>query len=166
VTELHDDTLLLRPVAEDDVPALTAACQDPEIPRWTSVPSPYTEDDACAFVGKARHAFAIVESDSGELLGTIGFDVLPDGRAQLGYWVKREARGRGVASRALSMLARWLLTECGFARVQLIAEPANGASRRVAERAGFRREGLLRSYIELKGRRPDVLMYSLLPEDL
>jgi RimJ/RimL family protein N-acetyltransferase len=166
MTELRDGALLLRPVNEDDVPAIAAACQDAEIPRWTSVPSPYGEEDARKFVTTVRNAFAIVDSASGELLGTIGFDALPDGKAHIGYWVKREARGRGIASRALAFLARWTLTEGGFARAQLVAEPDNRASLRVAENAGFRREGLLRSYIELKGRRPDVLMYSLLPEDL
>jgi ribosomal-protein-alanine N-acetyltransferase len=166
VTELRDGALLLRPVNEDDVPAIAAACQDPEIPRWTSVSSPYSEDDARKFVATARNASAIVDSPSGELLGTIGFDVPPDGKAHIGYRVNREARGRGTASGTLALLARWALTEGGFARAQRVVQPENRASLCVAESAGFRREGLLRSYVELKGRRPDVLMYSLLSEDL
>lgn len=85
---------------------------------------------------------------------------------QVGYWVKREARGRGVATRALRLLSRWAFDELGARRVQLIAQPENLASQRVAEKAGFQREGLLRAYAELKGRRPDFHMYSLLPGDL
>jgi RimJ/RimL family protein N-acetyltransferase len=64
------------------------------------------------------------------------------------------------------LLSRWAARERGLGRLQLIVEPDNLASIRVAERAGFRREGRLRDYIELKGSRRDVYMYSLLPEEL
>jgi RimJ/RimL family protein N-acetyltransferase len=86
--------------------------------------------------------------------------------AETGYWVKREARGRGVAPRALELVARWALVERGIARLQLHAEPGNVASQRVAEKAGFVREGLMRSAIELKGERRDALLYSRVREDL
>jgi RimJ/RimL family protein N-acetyltransferase len=71
-----------------------------------------------------------------------------------------------VATRALRLLSRWALSEHGLARVQLIVEPENVASIRVAENAGFQREALLRSYIELKGRRRDVYLYALLADDV
>ena len=87
-------------------------------------------------------------------------------RATFGYWVVREARGRGVAKRALRLLSRWALNEHGLARVQLIVEPENVASIRVAENAGFQREALLRSYIELHGRRRDVYLYALFADDV
>lgn len=165
---LEDGDVALRPYTEDDVPAITAACQDPEIPRWTSVPSPYTEEDARRFVAGLDdpHAFAVVDAATDELLGSVGFGIGEHGRAWFGYWTRREARGRDVASRALRLLTRWAVGEHALARLQLIVEPANVASRRVAEKAGFRREGLLHSYIELKGTRRDVYLYALLPEDL
>ena len=165
---LEDDEVALRPPTEEDVPAITAACQDPEIPRWTRVPSPYTEDDATAFVGAAagHPVYAIVDVRTGELLGTIGARPYDEGVVDIGYWVKAEARGRGVASRALGLLASWAIEELGAARVQLITEPANVASQRVAEKAGFKREGVLRSLVEIKGTRRDCVMYSLLPDDL
>jgi len=80
--------------------------------------------------------------------------------------VGREARGRGVATRALRLIAAWAVEEIGAGRVQLYTDPANEASQRVAEKAGFRREGMLRSWTEIKGSRRDVVMYSLLPDDL
>jgi [ribosomal protein S5]-alanine N-acetyltransferase len=164
--QLEDDTILLRPLAETDVPAIVEACSDPEIPRWTSVPEPYTEADARAWVASAHEAaFAIADRETGELLGAIGLEDVGEGRGQVGYWVKRGARGRGVASRALRLLSAWAL-EAAYERVQLVAEPANRASQRVAEKAGFRAEGLLRSYIVLKGRRRDCVMYALLREEL
>jgi RimJ/RimL family protein N-acetyltransferase len=165
---LEDGDVVLRPFVDEDVPAIVAACQDPEIPRWTSVPSPYTEEDARSFLAGSPnvHSFAVVGAADGELLGCVGYQLLNHSRATFGYWVAREARGRGVASRALRLLSRWALREHGLARVQLLVEPDNVASIRVAENAGFRREALLRSYIELKGRRRDVYLYALLAEDV
>lgn len=163
---LEDGVVTVRPFAEDDVPAIAAACRDPEIARWTLVPEPYTEDDARAFVGSAQTAYAVVDLASGALVGAISLDPAGEGNGQIGYWVAREARGRGVATRALQLVSRWGLAQRGFARVQLLTEPENVASQRVAERAGFTNEGLLRSYAELKGRRRDMLMWSLLPTDL
>jgi RimJ/RimL family protein N-acetyltransferase len=110
-------------------------------------------------------AQAIVDARTDEFLGTVGWRWV-DGNVQVGYWVKKEARGRGVATSALRLLARWAIEELGAERVQLLAEPENVASQRVAEKAGFRREGLLRSYFLLKGRRRDAIMFGLLPGDL
>lgn len=163
---LEDDEIRLRPFTEYDVPAITAACQDPEIPRWTRVPSPYTDEHGRAFVRMAgKGNFAVVDRRSDELLGSIGCRTVDD-NVQVGYWVKNEARGRGVATRALRLISRWAIAELGARRVQLLTEPENLASQRVAEKAGFVREGLLRRYLELNGERRDALMFSLLPEDL
>ena len=108
----------------------------------------------------------MVDAATDQLLGSVGFGLEGHARAGFGYWTRKEARGRGVASRALRLLVRWAAGEHGLARMQLIVEPANAASIRVAENAGFRREALLRSYIELKGTRRDVYLYALLAEDL
>ncbi len=163
---LEDGGVALRPLTEDDVPAIVEACRDPLIPRHTRTPEGLTEEQAREFVAGAKNSFAIVDARTDELLGVVGFSVLEDSRGNFGYWVKKEARGRGVASRALRLLTRWAAEEHRLERLQLIVEPENAASIRVAENAGFSREGLLRSYIELKGRRLDVYMYSLLPHEL
>ena len=164
---LEDDVVRLRPFAEGDVPAIAAACQDPEIPRWTAVPSPYTEADARQWLeSDEEESFAVVDKASDELLGSIGVRYLDGGIGEVGYWVKREARGRGVATRALGLIARWALVDKGLGRFQLRADVANEASQRVAEKAGFVREGVLRSALAFKGERRDVVMYSLVPDDL
>ncbi len=164
---LEDDLILLRPYEKGDVPAIVAACQDPEIPRWTSVPSPYTEADALQWLeSDEEETFAIVDRSTGELLGSIGVRYFDGGIGEVGYWVKREARGRGIATRGLSLLSRWALGEKGLGRFQLRADVENEASQRVAEKAGFVREGVLRSSLELKGERRDVVMYSLVRDDL
>ena len=154
------------------MPALVTACQDPEIPRWTLVPAPYTDEHGREFVG--RHVrgeadevgFAIVDASNDELLGAIGLGRPREGTGGIGYWVAAGARGRGVATRAVRLLCRWAFDELGLARIEIQAEPENEASWRTAERAGFTREGLLRSWLELKGRRRDFYGYSLLPGEL
>jgi RimJ/RimL family protein N-acetyltransferase len=164
---LEDDVVRLRPFEDADVPVIAAACQDPEIPRWTAVPSPYTEADARAWLeSNEEESFAVVDRVNGELLGSIGVRFLDDGIGEVGYWVKGEARGRGVATRALELVARWALVDKGLRRFQLRADIENEPSQRVAEKAGFVREGVLRSSLVHKGERRDVIMYSLVGEDL
>lgn len=172
---LSDGVIELRPWMDDDVPAITAACKDPEISKWIPVvPSPYTEDDAREYLALtktwwsegAAATFAITAG--GEPLGSIGIHLnVGEGRAAIGYWLARKARGHGYTTRALRLVSRWALEQLGLERLQLIAEPENAASCVVAEKAGFRREGVLRSYMPTpqRGRR-DVAMYSLLPGEL
>jgi RimJ/RimL family protein N-acetyltransferase len=165
--KLADGEIALRPPSVEDIPAIVEACQDPEIPRWTRVPSPYTEEDARAFLARgAEGSLAVVDPRTEEFLGVIGVRDIGDSVGQIGYWIKREARGRGVATRALRLVSAWAFDALKLARLQLVTEPENIASQRVAEKAGFEREGLLRAYAELKGRRPDFYLYSLLPRDL
>ena len=164
---LEDEQIVLRPFEDGDVPAVAAACRDPEIARWTAAPSPYTEEDARAFVASRDDGdFAIVQRDSGAFVGSMTVKPEGDGRASVHYWIAREGRGAGIAPRAVRLAAEWALRERGFARLELIADVRNEPSQRVAVKARFQREGILRSYVELKGERRDVVMFSLLREDL
>ncbi len=166
--ELRDGELTLRPFTLDDVPAITHACQDPEIQRWIPViPRPYTDEDARSFVTAEDlgHQFAIVEA--GELIGSIGMRVNQFATGHIGYWCAKEARGRGLTPRALRLVARFGLEELGLGRLELITDPDNLASQRVAEKVGFRREAVLRSHLlHPDGRRRDSVMFSLLPGEL
>jgi RimJ/RimL family protein N-acetyltransferase len=174
--ELRDDAIVLRPWQMDDKPALVAACQDPAISHWIPwVPRPYTDDDAEAYLraclesGDERHPFAIDDAETGELFGSI--DMYLDGqriRGHIGYWVAEPARGRGVATRALRLLAAWGHEDLELQRVELITDPDNIASQRVAEKVGFVREGVLRVHLRhpRDGRIRDSVMFSLLPGEL
>jgi RimJ/RimL family protein N-acetyltransferase len=176
---LQDGVVLLRPWTERDVPVVAAACAEEEMALWLDqVPQPYTEKDAREYVASTRRgwregtasSFAIVEVESRRAVGSIGVHWFDQEQrvAEVGYWVAREARGRGLASRAVRLVARWALHDCGFERLQLRADVLNAASQKVAEKAGFRREGVLRSsrFSPRQGRRVDFAMYSLLPGDL
>ena len=172
---LADGEIRLRPWEQGDVAAVTAACQDPEIPRWTVVPHDYTERHASDFIdGTAGDiaagrelALAVVDGDD-RLLGALGLSNFdwPDLKAEIGYWMAAEARGRGIGSRATRMLAVWAVTSLGLERVELLANPENEASQRLAVRAGFTREGTLRRYRRRHGVREDLVMFSMLAEDL
>jgi RimJ/RimL family protein N-acetyltransferase len=168
--ELRDEELLLRPVTNDDVPAVVAACQDPELARFIpGFPTPYTESHARIWIGsrpgldKAR-TFLIVDATSGDLYGAI--EVRLGEVGSIGYWIATEARGRGIATRATALLSRWALRVGGVQRLELTTHPDNLASQRVAEKAGFTREGVLRAHTAFPEGRRDSVMFSLLPADL
>jgi RimJ/RimL family protein N-acetyltransferase len=173
---LSDGIVRLRLVADTDAPAITAAVQDPEIPRWTTVTHPYGEDDARQWLrtvstgleGGTDLPVAIVDANDDRLLGAVGLHGIDPAtaRCHAGYWVAAEARGRGVASRALRLLCAYAFEHLQVKRVELWIDPENAASVGVAEAVGFRREGLLRSFMPIQGRRRDMLMYSLLPDEL
>ena len=144
---LRDGDLVLRPKRPDDADALTAACQDPEIPRWTFVPSPYTRADAETFLarsaeeaatGRAANLLA-VDAEDDRLLGSFSLMEIDReiGYGEIGYWVAAEARGGGVATRAVRLLADWARDELGLTRIDVLPHKDNLASRRVAEKAGF-----------------------------
>ena len=176
VPDLTDGDLLLRPPERGDVDAITHACQDPDIPRFTRIPSPYERahaegwvaHSADAWTAGAEAAFVVVDARQGDLLGSVGLMRLDDERlvAEIGYWVARDARGRGIATRAVKLTSRWAVRDLGVQRLELMTHVENVASQRVALANGFVREGVLRSYATLGCGVCDIVMHSLLPGDL
>ncbi len=172
---LTDGVVVLRAPREDDLAALTAACQDPEIARWTRVPSPYTEENARQWLARqsgerARGegvSLAVTDAKEGSLLGMVGLVSISweDARAEIGAWMASQARGQGVAQHSLRLLAGWAFHTLGFQRLEGLIHPLNKASRRLAESLGLTREGVLRSYAVMKGERIDLVVYSLLKGD-
>lgn len=145
---LSDGTIVLRGFESADVPAIVQACQDPEIPRWTLVPSPFGEADAQAYMQRMQDAraagrglsLAIVDAaDHDRLLGSIALNpVVREHRAaDVGYWVAAPARGRGVATRAVQLLAARAFGTLDLERLELRAPRDDHASQAVAARAGF-----------------------------
>src|SRR5262245_25358488 len=175
VEGLADDAVRVRLIADCDLDAIAAACRDPEIARYTTVPSPYERHHAREWQQRSAAGMAagtdvgavVVDVQTDELLGSVGLHAIDPstGRCAGGYWVAAEARGRGAASRGMRLLCEYA-RELGVARIELWIEPENLPSQRVAEAVGFRREGLMRSFMPIQGRRRDMLMYSLLADDL
>lgn len=147
---LSDGVVALRGFDSGDIDALVAALQDPAIPRWTLVPRPYTHADARDHLrhinrGRAvgiRLSLAIVDACDGRaLLGSVALNPI-DWRlraADIGYWVAAPARGRGVATRAVELLAAHAFGTLGLERLEVRAQQGNHASQAVAARAGFAR---------------------------
>ena len=148
VPPLSDGTIALRGFESTDVPAIVAACQDPEIPRWTLVPSPYGAQDAHDYVrrmpsaraaGRALSLAIVDAADHDRLLGSIALNpvVWEQRAADVGYWVAAHARGRGVATRAVRMLADWAFRMLRLERLELRTQRDNHASQAIAAHAGF-----------------------------
>jgi RimJ/RimL family protein N-acetyltransferase len=171
---LTDRTVTLRPWLDGDAAAIVECIDgDPQIALWLDqVPQPYTLEDARSYIagtaGVDQETYAVTDAASGRVLGSIGLGRPADGVCEIGYWIRADARGRGATTRALVLLAQAALDREGVERVQLRADVENVASRRVAAKAGFRLEGVLRSahWNPRLGRRQDWAMYSLLPADL
>jgi RimJ/RimL family protein N-acetyltransferase len=173
---LTDGIVVLRLPREADAPAIAAACCDPEVARWIPVPVPYRLEDARTFVASAAEAwssgreptFVIVDAADGTLVGMIAVHRRPDepGKAAVGYWLAPEARGRGLATRAVRLVVRWAFgLEPGLVRMELLTLVGNEASGRVALRAGFSREGLLRRYLPFRGELVDAVLFARLRDD-
>ena len=172
---VRTERLVLRPFREDDVDAVLTACQDPDIPRWISaVGVPYTRADAEAWVTgeapamrRAGTGLTVAIEADGVFVGSSGVHRIGEHPLgpEIGYWLTREARGRGYAAEAAHALAEWALG-LGAPRVYLVADVANTGSQVVARRAGFTQEGVLRSYLAYRdGRRADAALFSRLPGD-
>ncbi len=174
---LSDGVVTLRPFRADDAPAIAAACQDHEIQRWIPIiPVPYTEADARRFILMTLQAwhdgnsyeFAIADAGTDRYIGSIGLHLGPNERRHaMGYLVAPEARGRGVAVRALRLATRWGFANLAIERLSLWTLPGNVASQKAAEKAGFRFESLARNWELDRDERPiDAVMFSMTPEDL
>jgi signal transduction histidine kinase len=172
---LADEAIVLRLPREADAPVIAEACTDPEIARWVPVPVPYTPADARAFLdgvgdgwkSGADYVFAIEERASGDLVGLIDLHrgATPDS-AWVGYWLAPAARGRGHATRAVRLVVAWAFADPTLERLELMTLVGNDPSGRVALRAGFRREGILRRFLPFRERRVDAVMYAMVRDDL
>jgi RimJ/RimL family protein N-acetyltransferase len=180
-TIVRGDAVTLRPWSEDDLDALVRRINDADIAAFLDlVPHPYTEQDAHDWFAITREGwrsgmqatFGVHADGIDGVVGGIGvrfLDGLEAGGAEVGYWVAAEARGRGVATAATRAAAAWAFGAApDLIRLQLRADTENVASNRVAEKAGFTREGVLRAsrFNSRLGRRSDFVMWSLLREEL
>jgi precorrin-6A synthase len=174
---LTDGVVTLRGWEIGDIPALVDAINgDLEISSFLElIPQPYRESEARVWVDAAAtmwrdgsaSPFAVLGEDA--VVGGAGVNWIDrdDAVGDIGYWLRRDARGRGYTTRAVLLLARWAF-DLGCERLQIRADTENEASVRVAERAGFQFEGVLRSirFNPRLGRRMNFALYSLLPDEI
>jgi RimJ/RimL family protein N-acetyltransferase len=170
---LRTERLTLRPPGPDDADDAFAAV-DHVVGRWMPWAAGYTRDKALrwcteeAYRDPVREAnFVIVPATTGRLAGVIGISRADwdTGVAETGYWMGPADRRHGYVTEALREIARYAFG-LGLYRLELLAAVGNDASQRVAERAGFTREGVLRRARPIPGGRSDMVLFSLLKEEL
>jgi [ribosomal protein S5]-alanine N-acetyltransferase len=162
--------VVLREFSAADLPMVREMSADPYVPLIGTLPSNASAREAQAYIDRQRgrlaegtgFSFVIAEAGTGRGVGQIGLWLagLDHGRASAGYSVIPSARGRGVAAAALTALTSFGWTIPELHRIELYIEPWNAGSVATAERAGFEREGLLRSHQEIGGRRRDMVLYA------
>jgi RimJ/RimL family protein N-acetyltransferase len=165
----------LEPFSDAHLEPVAELLEDPAVRRFTRIPVPPPKGFERTWLGfydqgrreGTREAFAIVDAGDGAFLGVavaprIEAEALT---AELGYVVAPAARGRGVATEALSLLTDWAFSTLGALRLELLIGVENVASKRVAERCGYVCEGVMRSVFLKAGTREDTELWSRLPSD-
>jgi RimJ/RimL family protein N-acetyltransferase len=172
---LSDGVVTLRVFRPDDIPPLQDNHGDEAVQAYMSIPLDQTIERTASWVTARAQAmedgrdasFAIVDASSGELLGSIGVERSSDdpGIGSIGYWLFASARSKGVMTRALQLISAWAFAEMDLVRLEVTVHEPNIASQRVAEKAGYQREGLMRSIAVQHGRRVDLIMFARLADD-
>lgn len=172
---LHTARLVLRVPTDADIDAIFAACQDPEIPRWTTLPSPYTRGHAEGFVDLIAQWWAdgsqtiwgVFHDDV--LVGVVGLhritSLTGDGSTELGYWATAESRGQGYMLEAARAVVDWGFSQLHLARISWRAVAGNIPSARTARALGFHYEGLMRRALTSPRGRDDGWVAGLLATD-
>ncbi|NEB02388.1 GNAT family N-acetyltransferase [Streptomyces sp. SID13726] len=183
---ISTERLVLRPLDEDDVPALAEMMNDEQVGAWTDVPQPYTEEQARGWITEyaptEREAgrgidLAVTEFLTQRLVGIVqlartNWHVRS---TELSYIIAPWARGEGYASEAALATAQWLFGDQKLERIELRTAADNTASQQVAQKIGCISEGVLRNACIAHHRtedgtwtdvRTDFIVWSLLPEDI
>jgi RimJ/RimL family protein N-acetyltransferase len=172
--ELSDGQVLLRSWTYCDLPCIEEASRDPVIPVGTTVPRPFSKEAGLAFLERQWQrsasgeglSLAMTEEGTDTAIGLVCLlHRQQPGVVGVGYWTVASRRQRGFARRGVSLLSRWALGLPAVVRLEALVAPDNEGSIRVLEGASFRREGLLRAYLDLQTVRADALLYSLIQED-
>ncbi|NEN06953.1 GNAT family N-acetyltransferase [Diaminobutyricibacter tongyongensis] len=176
---LSGDRVTLSMPDESDVELVTEYCRDPDVQRWTTVPSPYERTDALHFildvvpagwVTGSMATWAIRREPADELRGMIGLNGIAEGAAEIGYWLAAPSRGRGLMTAAVELVCDHAFAPAaqgglGLRRIEWHAFTGNLPSAAVARGAGFRFEGTRRLGGVRRGERLDDWSAALLRDD-
>ena len=202
VPTLASGTITMRPMRPADAEDIYRAVQDPEIPKFTTVPAEYPIDlaidfattrAAASFVNKTELVFVIEDSrlststasgsgsasgsasGSGSGSGSVDYPYsngfagvmslhtidIPNHRAEIGYWLAREARGKGICSKAAEMITEYGLMTIGFKRIDGIVDVRNEPSKAALLKAGYEFEGIMKKYVTRRdGTQLDMALFA------
>jgi RimJ/RimL family protein N-acetyltransferase len=159
IPTLQYGRVTLRPSAESDVPKIYEACQDPLIPRFTTVPAEYTMAHALDYVQRVpalldlRREFPFViefgVGDEKEFAGVISLHTISidNHRAEIGYWMHSPMRGKGIGTIAAKMITNYGFLTMGFLRIEAAVDVDNVPSQKLLMSAGYNKEGILRQRV-------------------
>jgi len=173
ITTLQYGLVTLRPSAEKDIDAIFNACQDPLIPAFTTIPANYTLDHAIDFVRSDPFSFAerrelrfIIDYGNGDdtkFAGVISLHTIniKNHTAEIGYWMEKSMRGKGIGTIAAKMITDYGLRSLGFRRIDGLADVDNLASQKLLTSAGYQKEGILRNKVTRDdGRQIDMALFA------
>jgi RimJ/RimL family protein N-acetyltransferase len=162
---LDDGTLCLRSIDEDDAVWVAGAVVAGETCCLGPRRGPLTEDDAREMIaswqrmGGEGNGLALAAQVGSRLVGLLVLQMGGPGDVEVAYWIATQERGNGYAARAVRLVSHWLVDAPGVHRVWLETDLDNLASQRVAEKAGFVREGIARDHCERDGTPHDCVIY-------
>ena len=180
IPTLKSDSLTMRPMRPSDAEDIYRAVQDPEIPKFTTLPADYPIDlaieftntrAAASFVNKTELVFVIEDSR----LATVGYPYsngfagvmslhtidIPNHRAEIGYWLAKEARGQGICTKAAELITEYGLMTIGFKRIDGIVDVRNEPSKAALLNAGYEFEGIMKSYVTRRdGSQLDMALFA------
>ena len=175
---LTDDIISLRPYRLSDTEETYRAIRESlaELSPWLPFAhQDYSSKESRAWIKQRpgewkrgnTYDFAIFDAKDGAYLGGCGINHINnnDFLANLGYWIRTSRTGNGAAPAAARLLAGWGLKALGLKRIEIVVAAGNTRSQRVAEKAGARREGILRNRILVRDKTYDGVMFSLIPAD-
>lgn len=176
--EIMDEIILLRQYQLNDIPMIVEAVRESaaELKPWISwCQHEYTEEQARVWLESLPESwekgisydFAMIDSTDRSYLGGCGINHIRwiYQFANLGYWVRTDRTGQGIASRVVPLLTRYAFEHLGLKRVEIVVAVGNKASQRVAQKAGAVREGILRNRVVIGENVYDAVMHSLIPQD-
>lgn len=178
--ELKGDSIVARTYRDGDAPLLYEAVRESiaEVSVWLPwCHQDYSIEESREFVASRstavqadeHYSFAVFSRDDPRhLLGGVGLNFINRVHqfANLGYWTRTSAAGKGIASEAARLVALFGLEQLGLQRIEIVAALPNLASQRVAEKIGAVREGVLRKRLRIHGEAEDAILFSLVREDL
>lgn len=180
VPTLKSDSLTMRPMRPSDAEDIYRAVQDPEIPKFTTVPADYPIDlaiefantrAAASFVNKTELVFVIEDAQlataeysySNGFAGVMSLHTIdiPNHRAEIGYWLAKEARGHGICTKATELITEYGLMTIGFKRIDGIVDVRNEPSKAALLKAGYEFEGIMKSYVTRRdGSQLDMALFA------
>lgn len=178
-TSFTNGVITIRPFEPEDIPSFFSAVRSSAdvLVRWMPwCHAEYSIDEAKAWLATCQaewaqgtsYPFLIVEPNTNEVLGSVDINQINRDHnfGNIGYWVASSHTGRGIATAAVKMVTRFGFAEIGFMRLEIVALVENGASRRVAEKAGAKFECIARNRLVGWSKSHDAAIYSLIPTDV